>query len=122
MSEDRNGESDRPATERAEELVDRLLQEAGHLLSVAAVNLLKGASLAREETEDIWAEAQNLHRERQNAEPERHGGDAVAIAATDAARRRAAKLGVDLREVAGTGAGGRITVRDIERKATRARP
>src|SRR5215217_5128586 len=58
MSEDRNGESDRPATERAEELVDRLLQEAGHLLSVAAVNLLKGASLAREEAEDIWAEAQ----------------------------------------------------------------
>ena len=122
MSEDRNGESDRPATERAEELVDRLLQEAGHLLSVAAVNLLKGASLAREEAEDIWAEAQNLRRERQNAEPERPGGDAVAIAATDAARRKAAKLGVDLREVAGTGAGGRITVRDVEMKATRAKP
>jgi len=122
MSEDRNGGSDRPATERAEELVDRLLQEAGHLLSVAAVNLLKGASLAREEAEDIWAEAQNLHRERQNAEAERPGGDAVAIVATDAARRKAAKLGVDLREVAGTGAGGRITVRDIERKETRAKP
>ena len=80
MSEDRNGESDRPATERAEELVDRLLQEAGHLLSVAAVNLLKGASLAREEAEDIWAEAQNLHRERQNAEPERPSGDAGSAA------------------------------------------
>ena len=79
MSEDRNGESDRPATERAEELVDRLLQEAGHLLSVAAVNLLKGASLARE-------------------------------------------LGVDLREVAGTGAGGRITVTDVERKAAAGKP
>jgi pyruvate/2-oxoglutarate dehydrogenase complex dihydrolipoamide acyltransferase (E2) component len=122
MSEDRNGESDRPATERAEELVDRLLQEAGHLLSVAAVNLLKGASLAREEVEDIWAEAQNLHRERQNAEPERPARYAGTIAATDAARRRAARLGVDLREVAGTGAGGRITVRDVEMKATRAKP
>jgi pyruvate/2-oxoglutarate dehydrogenase complex dihydrolipoamide acyltransferase (E2) component len=122
MGEDRNGGSDRPATERAEELVDRLLQEAGHLLSVAAVNLLKGASLAREEAEDIWAEAQNLHRERQNAEAERPGGDAVAIVATDAARRKAAKLGVDLREVAGTGAAGRITVRDVERKETRAKP
>src|SRR5215207_6780807 len=108
MSEDRNGESDRPATERAEELVDRLLQEAGHLLSVAAVNLLKGASLAREEAEDIWAEAQNLHRERQNAEPERPARDA--------------RLGVDLREVAGTGAGGRITVRDVERKAAVTKP
>jgi pyruvate/2-oxoglutarate dehydrogenase complex dihydrolipoamide acyltransferase (E2) component len=122
MSEDRDGGSDRPATERAEELVDRLLQEAGHLLSVAAVNLLKGASLAREEAEDIWAEAQNLRRERQNAEPESPGRDAGAIAATDAARRRAAKLGVDLREVAGTGAGGRITVRDVERKAAAAKP
>src|SRR5215203_998119 len=118
MSEDRNGESDRPATERAEELVDRLLQEAGHLLSVAAVNLLKGASLAREEVEDIWAEAQNLHRERQNAEPERP----ARYAGTDAARRRAARLGVDLREVAGTGAGGRITVRDVERKAAMTKP
>lgn len=122
MSEDRNEESDRPATERAEELVDRLLQEAGHLLSVAAVNLLKGASLAREEAEDIWAEAQNLHRERQNAEPERPARDAGTIAATDAARRRAARLGVDLREVAGTGAGGRITVRDVERKAAVTKP
>jgi pyruvate/2-oxoglutarate dehydrogenase complex dihydrolipoamide acyltransferase (E2) component len=122
MSEDRNGESDRPATERAEELVDRLLQEAGHLLSVAAVNLLKGASLAREEAEDIWAEAQNLRRERQNAEPERPARDAGTIAATDAARHRAARLGVDLREVAGTGAGGRITVTDVERKAAAAKP
>jgi pyruvate/2-oxoglutarate dehydrogenase complex dihydrolipoamide acyltransferase (E2) component len=122
MSEDRNGGSDRPATERAEELVDRLLQEAGHLLSVTALNLLKGASLAREEAEDIWAEAQNLRRERQNAEPERPGGDAGAIAATDAARRRAAKLGVNLPEVTGTGAGGRITIRDVERKAAAAKP
>ena len=122
MSEDRNGGSDRPTTERAEELVDRVLQEAGHLLSIAAVNLLKGVSLAREEAEDIWAEAQNLRRERQNAEPERPGGDAVAIAATDAARRKAAKLGVDLREVAGTGAGGRIIVRDVERKAAVTKP
>ena len=122
MSEDRNGGSDRPATERAEELVDRFLQEAGHLLSVAAVNLLKGASLAREEAEDIWAEAQNLRRERQNAEPGRSSRDAGAIAATDAARRRAAKLGVDLREVAGTGAGGRITVTDVERKAAAGKP
>jgi pyruvate/2-oxoglutarate dehydrogenase complex dihydrolipoamide acyltransferase (E2) component len=122
VSEDRNERSDRPAMERAEELVDRLLQEADHLLSVAAVNLLKGASLAREEAEDIWAEAQNLRRERQNAGRERPGGNAGAIAATDAARRRAAKLGVDLREVAGTGAGGRITVRDVERKAAAAKP
>jgi hypothetical protein len=53
VSEDRNERSDRPAMERAEELVDRLLQEAGHLLSVAALNLLKGASLAREEAEDF---------------------------------------------------------------------
>lgn len=121
-SEDRNEGTNGPATERAEELVDRLLQEAGQLLSVAALKLLKGASLAREEAEDIWAEAQNLRRERQNAEPERPSRDVEAIAATDAARRRAAKLGVDLREVTGTGAGGRITVRDVERKAAAAKP
>jgi polyhydroxyalkanoic acid synthase PhaR subunit len=38
------------------------------------------------------------------------------VKATDAARRKAQELGVDLDEVDGTGAGGQITVEDVRRK------
>jgi polyhydroxyalkanoic acid synthase PhaR subunit len=41
------------------------------------------------------------------------------IKATDAARRKAEELGVDLAEVQGTGAGGQITVEDVRRKGER---
>ncbi len=117
---------DRSATERAEELVDRAARGAGYLVSLVGLRLLRGASLAREEAEDIWAEAQNLRRERQGAEPDAGGGDVVASGvrpaaataagpvqnaaqqvtasvgsvvegATEAARRKAEELGLDLR-------------------------
>src|SRR5918999_475860 len=39
------------------------------------------------------------------------------VGATEAAERKAEELGVDLSEVKGTGSGGRITVRDVERAA-----
>jgi len=39
-----------------------------------------------------------------------------AVEATDAARRKAQELGVDLAEVDGTGADGKITVEDVRRK------
>ncbi len=38
------------------------------------------------------------------------------VKATDAARRKARELGVDLAEVDGTGAGGQVTVEDVRRK------
>lgn len=38
------------------------------------------------------------------------------VKATDAARRKARELGVDLGEVSGTGAGGQITVEDVRRR------
>jgi pyruvate/2-oxoglutarate dehydrogenase complex dihydrolipoamide acyltransferase (E2) component len=38
------------------------------------------------------------------------------VGATDAARRKARELGVDLREVRGSGSGGRITVDDVRRR------
>ena len=121
--ETRGPELNRPATERAEELVDHAARGAGYLVSLVGLRLLRGASLAREEAEDIWAEAQNLRRERQGAEPDVAepdvGGRDVAetIKVTEAARRKAEKLGVDLAEIPGTGAGGQITVEDVKRRA-----
>jgi polyhydroxyalkanoic acid synthase PhaR subunit len=43
-------------------------------------------------------------------------GSATEVRATDAARRKARELGVDLSEVEGTGNGGQVTVEDVRRK------
>jgi polyhydroxyalkanoic acid synthase PhaR subunit len=43
-------------------------------------------------------------------------GFATEVSATDAARRKALELGLDLSEVEGTGNGGQITVGDVRRK------
>ena len=126
--ETRGPEPDRPAMERAEELVDRAARGAGYLVSLVGLRLFRGASLAREEAEDIWAEAQNLRRERQSAEPdvvepEVGGGEAPeTIKATDAARRKAEELDLDLAEIPATGANGQITLKDVEKRAKAERP
>lgn len=44
--------------------------------------------------------------------------DAEKVNATDAAKRKARKLGVWLSEVKGTGSGGRVLVKDVEKAAT----
>jgi pyruvate/2-oxoglutarate dehydrogenase complex dihydrolipoamide acyltransferase (E2) component len=43
-------------------------------------------------------------------------GSATEVSATDAARRKARELGVDLSGVEGTGSDGQITVEDVRRK------
>jgi len=124
----RESATERPATERAEELVDRAARGAGYLVSFVGLRLLRGASLAREEAEDIWAEAQNLRRERQGADPDVTepdvGGRDIpeTIKATEAARRKAEELGLDLGEIPGTGANGQITLKDVEKRAKAERP
>ncbi len=53
----------------------------------------------------------------ENGPAENGGSGAPAeIRATDAARRKARELGVDLAAVSGTGAGGQITVEDVRQK------
>jgi pyruvate/2-oxoglutarate dehydrogenase complex dihydrolipoamide acyltransferase (E2) component len=51
----------------------------------------------------------------QAAEEPRHTKEQAPARATPAARRRAEELGVDLSQVEGTGSGGRITVKDVNR-------
>ncbi len=57
--------SKRSAMERAEELVDRMGQRAGALASLAGLRVRKLAARAREEAEDVWAEAQTVRRTKQ---------------------------------------------------------
>jgi pyruvate/2-oxoglutarate dehydrogenase complex dihydrolipoamide acyltransferase (E2) component len=119
VNEDQGERPNPPATERAEELVDRMGESVGRFASFAGLRLLKVAALAREEAEDMWAEAQSLRRSqgtrlrRQEAES---GPVAGPIRATDVARRMAEELNVDLREVRGTGVNSLITAGDVKRK------
>jgi len=123
VTEDRGGRQGRPATERAEELVDRAGESVGHLASLAGWRLLRAAAFVREGAEDVWAEAQSVRRAqsvRDAPQEERYAGPVGAaepIKATDVARRAAEELNVDLREVTGTGVQGRITVGDVKRKS-----
>jgi pyruvate/2-oxoglutarate dehydrogenase complex dihydrolipoamide acyltransferase (E2) component len=138
MAGDRDRDSRRPATERAEELLGRAGWVAGMVGSMVGIRLARIAAFAREEAEDLWAEAQSMRRQSDvdtaagKAEPEQDiepdekvetvvtaapEGGVETIEATVAARRHAEELGVDLRQVEGTGEGGRITAADVKRKA-----
>jgi hypothetical protein len=59
-------EARRQALQRAEEMADRLGEQVGHYVAALGHSVLKWVARAREEAEDIWAEAQAL-RERQQA-------------------------------------------------------
>ncbi len=52
----------RPATERAEETLDQVGERLGAFAAAVSHRVRKGAALAREEAEDILAEAQTLRR------------------------------------------------------------
>lgn len=58
----RDGGETRPATERAEELVDRLGGRLGLFAALTALQLRRLAARAREEAEDLWAEAESVRR------------------------------------------------------------
>ena len=61
-------EEERPsavATERAEQMLDRLGQRVGRYASLTGLRLRRMAAVAREEAEDIWAEAESVRRREQ---------------------------------------------------------
>jgi pyruvate/2-oxoglutarate dehydrogenase complex dihydrolipoamide acyltransferase (E2) component len=119
VSEGQGERPRRPATERAEELVDRMGESVGRFASLAGLRILKVAALAREEAEDVWAEAQSRRRAQSTRRQRQEGESGYAagtIQATDVARRMAEELNVDLREVRGTGVNSLITAGDVKRK------
>lgn len=58
-------EPNKPATRRAEEKLDDLAQRLGSLTATLKYNFQRTAARAREDAEDIWAEAQSI-RHHQN--------------------------------------------------------
>jgi hypothetical protein len=63
VSEGGNSGAPRPATERAEEMLDAFGQRVGLYMAALAPRIRRLAALAREEAEDIWAEAQHLRNQ-----------------------------------------------------------
>ena len=61
------GTSEPSATRRAEEMLDSMGEQLGQLASLAGPRVRKLAELAREEAEDIWAEAQYLRAARERS-------------------------------------------------------
>jgi hypothetical protein len=61
-----DGANGHSSMERAEEMVDRIAERVSHLTSVCGRKLLRLAARAREEAEDIWAEAQSIRRGEQS--------------------------------------------------------
>jgi hypothetical protein len=62
MAEGRGRDSKRPAKERADELLTRVGWTVGLFASMAGRRIASGAAFAREEAEDMWAEAQDMRR------------------------------------------------------------
>ena len=62
MNEAPDEQNGRAEIVRAEKVVDSMGQGIAALASRMGHQLLKGAALAREEAEDIWAEAQSMAR------------------------------------------------------------
>ncbi len=52
------------ATQRAEEIVDRVGERVGYFASMSTQRIRIAAARAREEAEDMWAEAQSIRRGR----------------------------------------------------------
>ena len=57
-----DGQGAQGTVHRAEEMVDHLAGRLGHYASVLGRQVLRLAARAREEAQDIWAEAQTIRR------------------------------------------------------------
>ena len=71
MNEPRNEHPQETPAERAEVLVDQWGERVGRFLSSAGYQLRRAAARAREEAEDIWAEAQTI-RQHNSHPQEKH--------------------------------------------------
>jgi pyruvate/2-oxoglutarate dehydrogenase complex dihydrolipoamide acyltransferase (E2) component len=90
-------------------ILEDLLRTSGETSGSARQRVLEGAGPTEATTEQgAGGGTEDLEREEEDAgEPQ----------ATEAARRKAENLGIDLSQVEGTGAGGRILVRDVQEAA-----
>ncbi len=56
-------------TQRAEQLVDGFAQRVGAFTAATELQIRRAGAFVREDTEDIWAEAQSIHNQRSHSAP-----------------------------------------------------
>ena len=95
------GNTVRTVTEEGGKLLHLQLGPDGSLLNLELPDL-------GDTVEEVTEESAEQYEYESQTEPVEEEPDA-----TDAARKKAEELGVDLSEVEGSGAGGRITVKDV---------
>ena len=90
-------------------ILEDLLRTSGETSSGAGQRALEGAGPTEATPEQVAGGG--------TEDPETENEDTGEPNATDAARRKAEALGLDLSQVEGTGAGGRILLRDVKKAA-----
>ena len=66
-----------PTMQRAEELVDRMAERIGHYSGVFGHKILWLSARAREEAEDIWAEAQAMRQQKRQQSADTDNADSA---------------------------------------------
>ena len=95
------------ATDQAQQAAGQATNQAGQVAGQAQ----EAAGGAAQQTQDTAGQAAG--QAQQAAGQATGGGEAEEPRATNAARRRAKELGVDLSTIEGTGSGGLITIQDV---------
>jgi pyruvate/2-oxoglutarate dehydrogenase complex dihydrolipoamide acyltransferase (E2) component len=106
QAQDAAGQATQQVQDTAGQVTDQAGQAAGQAQQVAGQATDQAGQVAQQ-AQDTAGQA------AQQGQQAAGGGGAEEPRATNAARRRAQELGVDLSQIRGTGAGGLITIRDV---------
>jgi len=117
QAQDTAGQAAQQAQDTAGQVTDQAQQVAGQAQDAAgqaAGQAQQAASQATDQAGQVAGQAQDAAGQAAGQAQQAAGGDgAEEPRATNAARRRAEQLGLDLSTIQGTGSGGLITIRDV---------
>ena len=112
--QDQVNEAAQSTQQKMTEFAQGAAQQAQDAAGQAAGQAQQVAGQATDQAGQVAGQAQDAAGQAaQQGQQAAGGGGAEEPRATNAARRRAQELGVDLSQIRGTGAGGLITIRDV---------
>ena len=101
------------ATQQAQDVAGQATDQAGQVAGQAQEAAGGAAQQAQDTAGQVAGQAQDAAGQAANQAQQAAGGGDDEPKATNAARRRAEQLGLDLSQIQGTGSGGLITIRDV---------
>jgi hypothetical protein len=102
------------AAQQAQEAVGQVEQQAQEAAQGAAQQAQDTAVGAAQQAQGAVGQVAGLAGQAGQAQTGPQGGGQEELNATEAARRKAEELGIDLYQIEGSGSGGRITVDDVK--------